>query len=132
MIHSLLAVFGGFAAMALIVMMTTALAAHLLVPGGMRATATPGLPLPPAYLGTNLAGSAVAAFIGGALTARIAGHDPMIHGGALAMLMALMSVASARQYRGLQPRWYQLTLMTAMPAIALAGAWVGGSWGAAS
>jgi hypothetical protein len=118
--------------MALIVMITTAVAAQVMVPGGMRATATPGVPLPPAYLATNLGCSALAAFVGGALTARIAGHDPLIHGGALAMLMLLMSAASARQYRGLQPRWYQLTLMTLMPVIALAGSWIGGSRGAPS
>jgi hypothetical protein len=128
LIQSLLAVLGGFAAMAVVVMITTAIAAQLLVPGGMRATAAPGTPLPQAYLVTNLGCSALAAFIGGALTARIAGHDPLIHGGALAMLMALMSTASARQYRGLQPRWYQLTLMTLMPLIALLGAWLGGNW----
>jgi hypothetical protein len=128
MIHSLLAVFGGFAAMALIVMITTAVTAQVLVPGGMRATAAPGTPLPSAYLVTNLGCSALAAFVGGALTARIAGHDPLIHGGALAMLMVLMTAASARQYRGLQPRWYQLTLMTLMPAIALAGAWLASNW----
>lgn len=126
MLHSFLAVLGGFAAMAVLVMVTTALAAALMVPGGMRATATPGTPLPRTYLVTNLGCSAAAAFLGGALTARIAGHDPLVHGGALAMLMVLMSVASMRQARGLQPRWYQLTLMTVMPVIALLGAWIGG------
>ncbi len=127
--HSFLAVLGGFAAMAVVVMITTALAAQLLVPGGMRATASPGTPLPRAYLVTNLGCSALAAFLGGALTARIAGHDPLIHGGALAFLMVLMSAASMKQYRDQQPRWYQLTLMTVMPAIALLGAWIGGTWG---
>lgn len=132
MLHSFLAVLGGFAAMAVIVMATTALAAQLLVPGGMRSMAIPGASLPPAYLATNLLCSAFAALLGGALTARIAGHDPLIHGGALAMLMVLMSVVSMRQARDLQPRWYQLTLMTVMPVIALLGAWVGGTWGAPS
>ena len=42
------------------------------------------------------------------------------------MLMVLMSVTSMRQARDLQPRWYQLTLMTVMPVIALLGAWIGG------
>ena len=126
--HSFLAVLGGFAAMALIVMATTAIAAQWMVPGGMRAMATPGAELPPAYLATNLLCSALAALFGGALTARIAGHDPLIHGGALAMLMVLMSWASMKQAEGKQPRWYQLTLMTVMPALALLGAWIGGTW----
>ena len=128
MLHSFLAVLGGFAAMAVIVMISTALAAVLLVPGGMGAMATPGTPLPRTYLVTNLGCSAAAAFLGGALTARIAGHDPLVHGGALAMLMVVMSWASMRQARDLQPRWYQLTLMTVMPVIALLGAWIGGLW----
>ncbi len=126
MLHSFLAVLGGFAAMAVVVMVTTAIAATLLVPGGMRAMATPGASLPRTYLVANLGCSAVAAFLGGTLTARIAGHDPLVHGGALAMLMVLMSVTSMRQARDLQPRWYQLTLMTVMPVIALLGAWIGG------
>ena len=128
-VHSFLAVLGGFAAMALIVVVTTAIAAQMLVPGGMRGMATPGAPLPPAYLAANLLCSALAALAGGAVTARIAGHDPLIHGGALAMLMVLMSWASMKQAEGRQPRWYQLTLMTLMPALALVGAWVGGTWG---
>jgi hypothetical protein len=131
-IHSLLAVLGGFAAMAVIVMATTAVAAQLLVPGGMQAMATPSASLPPAYLATNLLCGAAAALIGGALTARIAGHDPLIHGGALAMLMVLMSFASMKQAAGRQPRWYQLTLMTVMPALALLGAWIGGYLGISS
>jgi len=128
-VHSFLAVLGGFAAMALIVMVTTAIAAQMLVPGGMRAMATPGASLPPAYLTANLLCSAIAALVGGGLTARIAGHDPLIHGGALAMLMVLMSWASMKQAEGKQPRWYQLTLMTAMPVLALVGAWITGAWG---
>lgn len=131
-VHSFLAVLGGFAAMAILVMVTTALAAQWMVPGGMRAMAAPGASLPRAYLATNLVCSAIAALLGGALTARIAGHDPLIHGGALAMLMVLMSYASMKQAEGRQPRWYQLTLMTVMPAIALLGAWVGGTWGTSS
>jgi hypothetical protein len=131
-LHSFLAVLGGFAAMAVVVMITTAVAAQLLVPGGMRTMAAPGTPLPSIYLVTNLGCSAVAAFLGGALTARFAGHDPLVHGGALAMLMVLMSVTSMRQARDRQPRWYQVTLMTAMPVIALVGAWIAGGRGAAS
>ena len=127
MLHSLLAVFAGFTAMALLVILSTALAATLLVPGGMSATAANAGSLPRAYLIVNLGCSALAAFIGGAITASLAYEARLWHGAALAALMVAMSVLSARQAKGTQPRWYQLTLMTAMPLIALTGAWSIGS-----
>ena len=128
MAHSLLAVLGGFAAMALLVMVTTALAAVLLVPGGMMAMSQPGATLPRAYLTVNVLCSALAALVGGGITARLAAADPLWHGVALAVLMVLMSVGSMRQARGRQPRWYQFTLMTAMPALAILGGWLGTLW----
>ena len=128
MLHSLLAVLAGFAAMAVLVILSTAIAATLLVPGGMSATATGAGSLPRAYLMVNLGCSALAAFVGGAVTARIASGSPLWHGAALAAVMVAMSILSARQARGTQPRWYQLTLMTAMPAVALVGAWVMSTW----
>ena len=62
------------------------------------------------------------------MTARLAPAAPVRHGGALAALMCVMSVLSARQARGMQPRWYQLSLATAMPVIAIIGAWAIGLW----
>lgn len=128
MLHSLLAVLAGFAAMAILVVVSTAVAATLLVPGGMSATATGAASLPRVYLIVNLGCSALAAFVGGAITARIAYGSPLWHGGALAALMIAMSILSARQAKGTQPRWYQVTLMTAMPAVAVVGAWVMSTW----
>lgn len=130
MLHDLLAVLAGFAAMALLVIVSTGIAATLLVPGGMSATATRVASLTRTYLIVNLGCSALAAFVGGAVTARIAYEAPLWHGAALAALMVVMSVVSARQARGTQPRWYQMTLMTAMPAIAILGAWAMGAWSA--
>lgn len=123
MLQSLLAVIAGFAAMAVIVMIATALAALLLVPGGMRAMAAPGAALPRRYLTANLSGSTLAAFAGGMITARIAPTAPIGHGVALGALMVVMSLVSMRQAGGTQPRWYQLTLMVGMPLVAIAGAW---------
>lgn len=128
MAHSLLAVLGGFAAMALLVMVTTAVAAALLVPGGVQMMAQPGATLPRAYLTVNVLCSALAALVGGGVTARIATTAPLGHGAGLAVLMVLMSVGSMRQAKGRQPRWYQLTLMIAMPLVAIVGAWATGAW----
>ena len=128
MLNSVLAVLGGFVVMAVVVVVTTALAAQALIPGGMKAMTVPGASIPRAYLAANLGCSAVAALFGGALTARIANRAPLYHGLALAALMVVMSAVSMRQAGDRQPRWYQVTLMTAMPVLALLGAWIGGHW----
>ncbi|HVX88789.1 MAG TPA: hypothetical protein VG940_07685 [Gemmatimonadales bacterium] len=120
---------GGFATMAILVMITTAIAAAALVPGGMRAMTGATVSLPRAYLTANLIASAVAAFAGGAVTARLAPDRPLYHGIALAILMCLMGLVSMRQAGGRQPRWYQLVLCTVMPAIALIGAYISGQVG---
>lgn len=124
MLRSILAVLGGFATMAIVVMATTALAAATLLPGGMRALAAPGAPLPRRYLTANVACSALAALFGGLVTARIAAGRPLAHGVALALLMAAMAVFSARQAGDHQPRWYRILLGTLMPAVAVAGAYL--------
>lgn len=126
MIRSVLAVLGGFVTMAIIVMVSTAVAAQALIPGGVRAMATPGVSPPRAYLVANLGASALAAFIGGVVTARIATAVPFTHGLYLAGLMCIMGAVSARMEGDRQPRWYQVVMCTVMPAIAVAGAWVGG------
>ena len=126
MLRSILAVLGGFATMAVIVMATTALAAAALIPGGMQTMMTPGRPLPARYLTANLVGSALAAFIGGFVTVRLAPDKPFVHGIALALLMCVMGVLSARQAGDRQPRWYQVVLCTVMPAVALVGAYISG------
>ena len=128
MLQSLLAVIGGFAAMAVLVMISTAIAATMLLPGGVASMATPTAPLSTRYLATNLGCSGVAALTGGMLTARLAPTAPAGHGVALAALMLVMSFVSMRQAKDRQPRWYQVTLMTLMPAVAIAGAWAMGVW----
>lgn len=126
MLRSVLAVLGGFITMAILVMISTAVAAQKLIPGGLRAMATPGTPVPRAYLTANLAASALAAFLGGFVTARIAATMPLRHGLYLAAFMCAMGMLSARMEAGRQPRWYQVIMCTVMPAIAVLGAWLGG------
>lgn len=128
MLRSLGAVLGGFVAMAVIVVVSTALAAESLIPGGMEKATTPGTPLPHAYLRVNLAASAFAAVAGGFVTGWIAATAPLLHGLALAGLMIVMSLLSARQSGATQPRWYQLVLTFVMPFFALAGAWMAGAF----
>lgn len=119
MVSSILAVLAGFAFMVVLVMLTTPLLAKLFLEGGMR-----GTPTAP-YLVANLTMAAVAALGGGYLTARLAKHDPLLHGAALAGLMLVMSLLSMRQSTSAgQPRWYALTLATLMPVLTLCGAYV--------
>lgn len=115
MLHSILAVLGGFAAMAVIVIASTAAAARIFPPR--------------TYLAVNLGCSALAAFLGGFITARIAPDKPFFHGIGLAALMCAMAIVSARQAGDRQPKWYQLVLCTVMPGIALIGAYLSGQVG---
>jgi hypothetical protein len=126
MLHSVLAVLAGFAVMAVLVMATTMLAVRLVLHKPLAAMQSPAPgPLPAAYLGTNLAASALAALAGGYTTGAVAVNAPLAHGAALAALMVVMSVASMRQAGTAQPRWYQLVLATVMPLLALGGAALG-------
>ena len=126
MLRSILAVLGGFATMAVLVMVATAVAASALVPGGLRTMRDSPASLPRSYLAANLLLSALAAFIGGAVTARLAPGRPFTHVAALATLMVVMTLLSARTAGTRQPAWYRLLLGTVMPGIALAGAYLFG------
>jgi hypothetical protein len=105
--------------MVVVVVVTTALAARALLGRG-----APGAPpsLTPAYLAVNLTCSALAALLGGWLAAHYAASVPQAHAAALAVLMVSLSLASMRQSMAAgQPRWYALTLLVAMPLVALLG-----------
>jgi hypothetical protein len=118
-IHSVIVVLGSFIVMAMVVVITTALAARTLLGRG-----APGAPpvLTPAYLGVNLACSALAALLGGWCAAHFAAAAPQSHAQALAVLMVAMSLASIRQSVAAgQPRWYALVLLVGMPLVALIG-----------
>ena len=128
MVHSMLAVLAGFVVMALLVMMTTALAVRFVLHLPVSSMRTPGPGMPsPAYLATNVAASGIAALVGGYTTAAIAAHDQIAHGLGLAAVMVVMSVVSMRQSGSAQPRWYRVVLATVMPALAVSGAALGGA-----
>lgn len=129
MFQSVLAVLGGFAAMALLVVVSTAIAAQLLIPGGVNAMRDPTAGPPPAYMTANLVCSGIAAFLGGFVTVRLAPGQPFYHAIALAALMCVMGVISARSAGKQQPAWYQVVLCTVMPGIALVGGYVSGQVG---
>ena len=76
----------------------------------------------PGYLAINAIYSFLAAAIGGFVTASIAQVKPMQHAAVLAGVMFLMGIVSYMGYAGMQPRWYQLTMMIVPSLCALAGA----------
>jgi hypothetical protein len=118
-IRSILVVLGSFVAMALVVVVTTALSARALLGRG-----APGAPpaLTPGYLAANLTCSALAALLGGWLAAHFAASAPQTHVAALAVLMMSLSLASMRQSIAAgQPRWYAVVLLVAMPLFAFLG-----------
>lgn len=125
MIRSAFAVLAGYVVMVVIVVIGTMAAVRLILHQPISAMPTPGVGPPSApYLRANLVVSALAAFLGGWVTAAIATYNPLQHGVALAALMVVMSLVSMRQARGSQPRWYQLVLLTVMPLVCLLGAWL--------
>ena len=119
MLHSMFVVLGSFLAMAMVVMVTTAVAARALL--GPRAPGAPPV-LTPTYLAVNLTGSALAALLGGWLAAHYAASSPQSHVYALATLMVVLSLASIRpSIAAGQPRWYALVLLVVMPLVVLLG-----------
>lgn len=126
MIQSIISVVAGFVVMAGVVIAGTAAATELIVPGGLFDAAT-GSPsdLPPTYFAANLMVSAVAALLGGWITARMAPSREMVHVFALAILVILMSLPGLIGYdevQASQPGWYRIFL----PLLGVSGAILGG------
>jgi hypothetical protein len=110
-LRAFLALIAGFLTMAVLVGVITGVLIRL-VPGWVGATGHPR----PAYVAANLAYSLAAAIAGGYVTAWIAGRNrPLIHILALALIVLLLSGLSALQERGMQPIWYQLSLLIITP-----------------
>jgi small-conductance mechanosensitive channel len=129
MLRSIGSVVLGYVVLALITIGGTSAAAALLLPR-RAAGSQPGMPPPltPSYLTANLTLSALAAVVGGYVTARMAPARPMVHVAVLALLIVALSILSSRSPMSTgQPRWYQ----RALPVIGLAGAAVGGLLGTA-
>ena len=116
MIHAFLALLAGFATMALVVTLVTALLVRL-VPEWVGAEGNPR----PAYAFVNLGYSFLAAAAGGYVTAYMSAANPLIHVLVLGIVVLAMGGLSALQARGKQPVWYALTLLVLMPLGVLAG-----------
>jgi hypothetical protein len=115
-LHAFLALVAGFATMALLVIVLTALLAKL-TPGWVGDQGKPK----PAYIFVNLGYSFIAAAAGGYVTAWASVANPLIHVLALGIVVLAMSALSALQSRGKQPVWYALTLLAVTPLGVLAG-----------
>jgi len=115
-LHAFLALVSGFATMAALVAVITALLQKL-TPGWVGETARPK----PGYAFVNIGYSFLAAAAGGYVTAWIAQHNPLVHVLALAITVLLLAALSALQHRGKQPVWYMLMLVAITPLGVLAG-----------
>jgi hypothetical protein len=118
-LHAFLAMLAGFATMAVLVAIMTALLQKL-TPSWVG---TPGKPSP-GYIFVNLGYSFLAAAAGGYVTAWLAQANPLIHVLALAIAVLLLAALSALQQRGQQPVWYLLTLVALTPVGVLAGGFI--------
>jgi hypothetical protein len=115
-LRAFLALLAGFATMALLVIVMTALLAKLTPDWvGERGKPRPG------YMFVNLAYSFLAAAAGGYVTAWAAAANPLVHVLALGMVVLALAALSALQSRGQQPIPYQLALLALSPLGVLAG-----------
>jgi hypothetical protein len=117
--RSVLAVLAGFAAMTVVVIVATVLAAGMLPEPSRASQATATT----AWLAVNFAYSLAAAMLGGWLAARLAPHAPFAH--AIALAAVALAMAAPSILRGAsagQPGWYPAV----MTAIAVAGILAGG------
>ena len=115
-LHAFLALLAGYATMAVLVIVMTALLTRL-APSWTGAEGRPQ----PGYVFVNLGYSFLAAAAGGYATAWAAVANPLIHVLALGMVVLALAALSALQSRGKQPIWYQLALVAISPIGVLAG-----------
>ncbi len=115
-LHAFLALAAGFATMAVLVAVLTALLARL-TPSWVGEQGNPK----PGYIFVNLAYSFLAASAGGYVTAWIGATSAMQLVLALGIVVLALAALSAMQARGKQPIWYQLTLLALTPMGVLAG-----------
>jgi hypothetical protein len=124
MLRSVLSVLGGFAAIFVMVMVSTIFLARAMLGTRSREDMMNVKPTP-AFTWANLIASAVIAVVGGFLTGAMAPRLPLHHAGALAGLMAFMALFSFFVSRGsTAPRWYNLALMVVGPAGAVLGGYL--------
>ncbi len=114
--RTFLALLAGFATMALLMIVLTALLTRL-IPSWTGAEGSPR----PSYIFVNLGYSFLAAAAGGYVTALAAAANPLIHVLALGIVVLALAALSALQSKGKQPIWYQLTLVAITPLGVMAG-----------
>lgn len=115
-LHGFFALLAGFAAMAILVILVTALLKRL-APEWVGEQSKPKL----GYVFVNLGYSFLAAAAGGYVTAWAAVSNPLVHVLALAIAVLVLSALSALQMRGKQPIGYQLALIAISPIGIMAG-----------
>jgi len=115
-LHGFLALLAGFATMAILVIVVTALLTRL-APDWVGEQGKPGA----GYIFVNLGYSFLAAAAGGYITAWAASGNPLIYVMALAVVVLVLSALSALQMRGKQPIAYQLALAAIAPMGVMAG-----------
>ena len=110
-VRAFLALLAGFATMAAVVGVVTAMLVKLALDWvGRQGHPRTG------YILVNLVYSLTAAILDGYVTAWIAHNNILTYTLVLAVIVLLLSGLSALQQRGKQPIWYQLLLMAIAPA----------------
>jgi len=115
-LHAFVALLAGFATMAILVIVVTALLTRL-APSWVQSEGRPR----PGYVFVNLGYSFLAAAAGGYVTAWASYSNPLVLVLALAIIVLAMAALSAMQSRGKQPVWYQLALVAITPLGVMAG-----------
>jgi hypothetical protein len=114
--QAFLALLAGFATMALLVIIVTALLTRL-APQWVGQQTSPR----PGYVVVNLGYSLIAAAAGGYVTAWAGAENPLRDVLGLAVVVLALGGISALQARGRQPLWYQATLIAMTPLSVVAG-----------
>ncbi len=119
-IRSVLSVLGAFFVVALLVGLSTALAAQLML-GSTGPGAEPTTP----FLVVNLTYSVLFAIVGGYVAATVSDHSPLGHAAALSVFMMLLGLASwmfnGDQPAPGQPDWYPWVITLLVPPTAVLG-----------
>jgi hypothetical protein len=115
-LHAFLALLAGFATIALLIAILTAVLARL-TPGWVSSHGKPQA----GYMFVNLGYSFLAAAAGGYVTAWASQGNPLIHVLALALAVLALAALSALQQRSQQPVGYMLALVALSPVGVLAG-----------
>jgi hypothetical protein len=118
-LRALLSLLAGFLTMALPVGVITA----VLQKRAPQWVGPAGQPRP-AYIAVNLVYSLAAAIAGGFVSAWIGSDNPLRYALVLAIAVLLLGGMSAVHERGRQPVWYQILLVTLMPAGVILGGWL--------